>query len=617
MDIYNEFIQKILESGFNEDFFNNVDLTTIKNFIIFLNHNYYSDGLSYISDEDYDKLYEFYKRKTNEEINIDEKYKETLPIYMSSLKKLYSNSKLNHFIENYTSSNIIISSKLDGMAFLFIKNKKNITLYTKGTGYVGRNITHYLPYLNFNRLSLNSYEKIWLRGELIISHKYSKDFNMKSGFLRSQVIGLLNKKIEDSQVDLYKKVDLVFYEILFPYNLNVETQFIILKTLNLLVPRYNIVEKKNYNFSKIYHEFIEKEKYDIDGLVISDMDGTNKIAYKENIYFAKTEIIDIIWNISKDLKYIPSLILNPVKLNKITVEKINGYNAKYLFNNSLGINSKVIIKYSGNIIPILYQIITHSRKIPIPPNSQWDENKIHLVSNVLTTEGLAKVILKYFIVFEINHFKEKSIFNIITFLINKNYKVKNIFNFIDSVGNEILLQNMILGKKKDIFLKEVLETFKNKHIKIIPLLSATNYFIGFNENKLENIILNYPELIDKLINDINLENIDFLDKNKLLSIKYVSVITCNSFINGMNKFIKNKEKFDTYFKINYTYLDKNKIKVYLNKINSDYIFEKYSDYLLITPNKKNADYIIVNDYNLCNSDNICHINDIDKIIKNI
>lgn len=596
---------------------------TIENLIIIFNYNYYHDNEFLIPDQYFDALYEYAKKKNikikeicYQENNLEEI---DLPEEMNSIKKFYPDDKekLESFLKKNFSEELLISSKLDGVSCLLIKNKKKLFLYTKGNTEKGRDISHILKTINFDISKLEKIDKCVLRGELIIKKENKKFLNTKKN-LRNQVIGLINLKNDTK--NLQKYIDIVFYQIYTPV-LEHSKHFTFFKNNNLLYPKYEIVKIESIEnitefLSDTYGEFMEKEIYEIDGLVISNpnikFDFKDKIslnycfAFKKNIFFKDVEIKDIQWNISNNFKCTPILIIEPVKLNESVIEKISAFNAKKLITNKIGIGSIIRIKLSGNIIPNIDFVITTSTNIPFPENFYWDENKVNIyIQNTNDNiDVISKKILKYYYNFKIKKFASTTISSVIKFFSDKK-KIINIFEYIDCVSeffeNEKNKNRKILGIKKDELLYESVKKFKTQHISIINILIATNKFKLFEETKFLNIFKNYPEILDILkkpdpsIKDIDLE--------KLYKIEGINTKVVKSFENGMTYFLKRKNKFNSYFNIDYEVVKKQtSVNVVFTGVKDKdkqcllYLKNFYTEFISVS-NNNNITYVVTVDEN--------------------
>lgn len=550
----------------------------ISNLLIVFEYSYSIKGVSLINDFSFDIIKDkFSNEKLDifltklQEFNNIKNYLEpiTLPYYMPSLKKYYDiNLNILKTISVSQIYKLIIAPKLDGISCLLVIKDGKIDLYTKGNGEKGRCITYLLKYIN---LKIDHLKKtnIVLRGELIIE-KSKADLMPTKKHLRSIVAGLINRdfsKLKEKDYSLYKHIDAVFYYSIIPENITLIEQLKFIKEQNLKYTPLKILNiEKSLNLNRILREIYlkmkEEYKYDIDGIVLSGektiMDFTDKktldnmmFAYKLNTIFSITKVKDIIWELSKDLRYIPKIILETVILDNREINKVSGNNANFIISNQIGIGSEVQIRISGDVIPIIDSVIKKSDNIPLPDNYSWDKLKTHFISNSDNLDSLSKRIELFYIIFKINDIRTQKIKKVIKFFNEKKIKIQNIFDYIKTL-KEWFSKNsreQILGQKYDISLANSIKTFSEKEIEITKILIATNKFKDFNEQRLNQVFSSYPKLYD-IIQDRNLYEI--ITPKILNEIKGISDITSNNFINGLTYFKEEFDNFNNTFKIDYS-----------------------------------------------------------------
>lgn len=538
----------------------------LKNLVYCLDYSYHYLGKALVPDNKFEALEEQVKKLYPDTILYSEKHmsQSILPCPMPSLTKIYNTDfdKIKNKISNF--KNIVISSKLDGVSCLLVKNNK-INLYTKGDGEKGRNISHILNYINLDTSKIPT--KCILRGELIIKKESYHLFNTTRA-LRSQVIGLINRdfsKLSDEMIKLLKAVDLVFYHVIKPKNFTFFQQFEYLKQINLQTPLFKqeSVEKiTRKKIEDIYEKFLQDELYNIDGLVIAENDMIYDMrnidsnyhnllfAFKQNKHFAVTTITKIEWQTSKNCYLIPVLYCKPVSLLNSKITKCSGFNAKNIITRRLGIGAEVSITLAGNIIPSIDTVFVPSDDIKLPNNIRWEGNNI--VSTIVDFSSISKVIEKYFSAFNIKGMSHKTIFNILVKLETENIMVSNIFDFFDGIKDWKIKfpTQTILGEKKDITLIDSLKKMSETPISIISILVATNFFYLISDVKMKTIFDDCPELYPFILDEDNSLDEDELE-NKLISIPSIGDKVAENTIKGINLFKENKTTFDKYFKITY------------------------------------------------------------------
>jgi DNA ligase (NAD+) len=101
----------------------------------------------------------------------------------------------------------------------------------------------------------------------------------------------------------------------------------------------------------------------IDGLVICPVDwkGENTYyptlarAFKLNCEQVPSTVRGIEWKVGKTGKVNPIVLIDPIELNGTTVKRVSGYNFGYLESWNLGVNTRVIVQKSGDIIPCIVE----------------------------------------------------------------------------------------------------------------------------------------------------------------------------------------------------------------------------------------------------------------------
>lgn len=609
-DEFNKYITEINENKKKQ--YSEIEL---KNLVYCLDYSYHYLGKGLVSDEKFDNLVSEAKNTYSDTILYSEKHMSVsqLPCPMPSLIKLYNTDfgKIQKKIEPF--SNVVISSKLDGVSCLLLKNNK-ISLYTKGNGEKGRNISHILSYININTENIPN--KCILRGELIIKKEHKELFNTTRA-LRSQVIGLINRdfnKLDANSISLLKLIDFVFYHVIKPKTFSFYKQFIFLQQINLTVPKFVLeptesITKKS--LENIYEDFITKEPYDIDGLVIAeseliydlrtiDSNYNNLIfAFKQNRHFAITTIERIEWQTSKNCFLIPILHCKPVTLLNNKITKISGFNAKNVISKGLGIGAKISITLAGNIIPSIDTVLEKSDNIPLPDNIKWVG--VNIMSTVVDFVSISKSIEKYFSVFNIKGTSHKTIFNILVKLETEEIIISDIFSFFAGIQNwqTSFPNKTILGEKKDQVLFANIKKMKETPISIVSILVATNYFYLISDTKMKSIFEDCPDLykyiLDEEENEEKITREELLEE--LLNIPSIATKIADNILNGLAKFKSNKKAFDENFKIIYDPISqqKNKIlKVVFTEVkNVESYLEAFEGcFILALAITKNIDYLV-------------------------
>ena len=519
-----------------QNYVHNCNIKQLEKIIIQINDLYYNKD-SPLSDYQYDILYDGLKEKyikynldfkkspcfkVGSDVKSPTKY--LLPYYCGSLDKIKPNTnELNTFIKKYK-NNFFISEKIDGIPLIIEYNCKNFKIFTRGNGKYGLLLDNILlDILDFPKNNIiNKFTYFCVKGECVLDKNSNYNTN-----LRNVVNGILHKKKIDNNI----KINYIAYEILSP-RMNIYNQYRILKSLNFKIPNFILRDNLN-NIENIYKVFREKSNYNIDGLVITHNENY-PIEVNKNPSYSKafkmvleeqikqTTVRDIIWNVSKNGLLKPTVIFDSINIDKTNINKTTGFNAKYIIDNKLGINSIINIIKSGDVIPYIHSIIQSTE--PLLPNCdyKWNDSKIDFIITNLENEQYKKSLILHFI-----HNMEIKYINdgIIDVLYNNNY------NTINKIINMSINDFKSLPKFNDTLSNKIYNSIQDKikNPNIINLLVASNVFgSGIGKKKIESLLNNIPNILDFEINS-NLEN-------KILLIDGFNKITANKILNGLNKF---------------------------------------------------------------------------------
>ena len=389
----------------------------------------YEDGEPLINDTLYDSVCDILKKRNPNDIvfkkigfiDTDDKNKVRLPYHMGSMDKIKEKEGIYKWCDKFRGP-YIISEKLDGASAMLIKKNNTLHLFTRGDGTYGKDISHIIPSLNIPPVD----QDYCIREELIVSKqnflKY-KQFTTP----RSMINGIINKK-KTFENDILEDIDLVCFEMInygVYSNLTMSKQISIMNKLGFITcMNINVVGTDILNFGskncietsfllKQLLEFRLESNYTIDGLIVRDDhvyripdDGNPKysFAFKSNGLGKITKIKNIEWNISKHSYLIPRIEIDPVTIDGNCIRYTTGFNAKFIKENSLGINSEVRIVRSGDVIPYIIEIISRS-DTPLMPviDYKWTSTMVNIVSVENTTELKQKRIVSFFKTLQIDY----------------------------------------------------------------------------------------------------------------------------------------------------------------------------------------------------------------------
>jgi len=502
----------------------------------------YRIGEPIMSDSQFDKLVEQLKDldPKNEILQTigyqikDENRKSRLPIEMASMNKIKSIEDIKDWCrlkEISSTETVVITPKFDGLSLCV--NETTQEAWTRGDGEFGQKSNEHYKLIG-NHLD-NSTRDEYTYGEVMMSKTtFLKKYSTEFANPRNLVAGLLNSK---EPQDTLKDCSYIKYgSISKKLSSNYQTKQQVLDSLNS-----NQEIKVNYHICKIsdvtedllislFHKF--GTEYEIDGLIIeiNDINSQNKLgretssnnpvwarAFKHPSFeqSAQTEIIGISWNISKQGYLKPTLHINPVRLDGVTVSNVTGNNARFVKDMGIGIGAKVLVKRSGMVIPIISEVIEPvDFLMPDVPNIDWNENGVELITLTETDEQKFKQLVSFFEILETDNFGEGVIKQLWD---NGHNTVKNILNLSQSDLEKI---DRFGKRKAEIVYNSIKKATSD--VSLSKLQHATGIFKGLGSKKLALL----EHFTTKPIVD------------QILEIEGFAEISAQSYIDGYDKFFE-------------------------------------------------------------------------------
>lgn len=369
---------------------------------------YHNGRNSTLTDAQYDYLSQYLAEdmKIGAMPMTNDAVKVTLPVHMGSMDKIKSDSNaLASFLHDYRHS-MCISEKLDGISLLIDASRRPIRAYTRGNGDIGQDVSHILPYIRgvptFKTMTLDGY----VRGEAIISRQQWTKISHKGKNARNYVAGIINSK-EPNKDDI-RCIEFTAYEYIpspVPNEImSPSVQFKYLSKCGFSVVRHMVVPHKKVNnqtMLALLDEWKHSSAFEIDGIIIANDAGYSIVsqgnpkhakAFKHNVIenAAETTVTGVEWNISKDGKWKPVVLVESVELEGVTVQRASGYNARFIQENGIGKGAVVRILRSGGVIPKIVEIVEKSDQVVLPSESTWDENGTELIVASSSSSGVLR-----------------------------------------------------------------------------------------------------------------------------------------------------------------------------------------------------------------------------------
>lgn len=292
-----------------------------------------------------------------------------LPYNMSGLTQVYEN-EMHRYISK-DNDLYVISEKLDGTSAQVIYDA-NGTLqiaFSRGNGFEAADITRHIKKISNipKQLKQAPGSTLPIRMEMIIS-KSDWLTHVKNTFIkrngepyvnaRAFTAGSMNSSSNEHGV--YQYIKGIAYTII-DSDLSKQQQFDYLKSLGFDIARYQVRPGSWFNDNNLTIElnaYKASSDYELDGVVVNvdePVPSTPLAAFKYKVTDASNVGIavvnDFICSISKDSYLKPTIHIQAIELNQVTIRKCTGFNMKYIIDNEIQPGCKIRLTRSGDVIP--------------------------------------------------------------------------------------------------------------------------------------------------------------------------------------------------------------------------------------------------------------------------
>lgn len=516
---------------------NAMPINELENVVSQANYAYHSTDKDLISDAAFDIIVDILRQKSpssnvlgqiGSELPADANNKVSLPYYLGSMDKIKPGSRaLSIWLDKYKGP-FTVSEKLDGLSGLLIIKLKSsdndelsMRLYTRGTGSIGQDISHLLPFLSplsskgrkaiIEHLKKQSSAKndvhIAIRGEIILSRsKFEDKYVDAYPKARSLVSGLVNAKPKKYKSQVYRNkasdMDFVAYQIIEPVGMTSQKQFEMLeKTWDMLTANNETISKFNdvNHLEEMLVEYKDSSKYEIDGIIVSDnsrvwpqpKSGNPKhsVAFKMELegQTRDTTVVNVEYNISKQGYLKPRVQFEPVTIGGDTITFATGFNAKFIKDNNLGPGAKIKIIKSGDVIPYIRRVISASSsgKWQEPDvEYKWTDSEVDaLVEDPSQMpEYISSRLIYFFDVMNVDGLRQGTVNK----LVNAGF---DSVNLILSLKAESLVDvDGFKDKSTTKLLKSIKEQLLDKKHPLTQIMAASGCFPGFGRRKIATIV---------------------------------------------------------------------------------------------------------------------------------
>lgn len=500
--------------------------------------SYYNSGISLITDEVYDVLSDRLKILNPDsvvfkQIGAPVKGKKVkLPYWMGSMDKIKTDESLiTKWIKSYKGP-YLVSDKLDGVSCLLTLSNGEITLYTRGDGTMGQNITHLVDLVNLptDKL-LKQTDDIVIRGELIMEKAKFEQYAKIMSNARNMVAGIVNSKKESVNKKYAASVDFVTYEVIEP-QVKPSEQMKLLKKWEMNVVYYDLYNDIDLTMlDAILQKRKKKSVYEIDGIIVTDdhKHPRNRsgnpgysFAYKGLTPTADVKVIEVLWKASKDGYLVPRIHFEKVRLSQADLEYTTGFNGKFINDNKIGPGAIIRVIRSGDVIPYIISIIKPAKKPDIPTDISytWDKTGVNIiVDNADENESVIIMRLTKFV-------KDIGVENLSEGIIKR--LVKNGHDNIPKIMSLTVDDLLSIEGFQEKLATKIYNNLNEKldQLDILQLMTASNCFgRGLGERKIRKILNVYPNIVNEYTSKTKKEW-----ETKLLGLEGFDTISVNQFI---------------------------------------------------------------------------------------
>ena len=531
-----------------QDFIKTNKKKDIINVLVEADKAFFNSGQPKLTDDIYDIIKDYIRKKYPKDaylkrVGADVDNKVVLPYYMGSQNKIKdSESEITKYKKKYPGP-YLISDKLDGVSGMFVYEGDNVKLYTRGNGREGQDISHLHKYIS-GFPKIKKQDKLAVRGEFIISKDNWDKLKKVDDTLsnpRNTVSGAINSKILNKQ--LLKMIDFVAYTLVYP---NLPNGLPALDKMKFNVVNNTVVDDIGLAFLSKNLEYSRKNKYVIDGIVISDISKVYEIALGKNPEYSfafksihtleQIEVIvkEVEWNISKDKYMKPIVKFDEILLDDVKIKQATGFNAGYIEKNNIGPGSRIVIIRSGNVIPHIQSVLTTSANgKPSMPGEldkdyKWNDTHVDIIK--IGEDRNADFDIKNIVYF----MKTAEVDNMGPGNITKIYNAgfHNIKSILKIQKEDLLKIEGFKGKSADNILKSL---EKVKELDCLVLMDASNMLgRGFSYKKIKMITDVYPSIL--IDNAENREKSLKISIEDLMKVEGIAKISAKLFIENLPRF---------------------------------------------------------------------------------
>ena len=312
------------------------------------------------------------------------------------------------------------------------------------------------------------------------------------------IAGIINSKTINP--DIVADIDFVAYELIKPIMKPSDQLHYIKDVLQLKCVEFQSHETISNNIlSDRLIDWRKNYQYEIDGVICIDdniykrtsSNPKHAFAFKMvlNDQFVEAQVVQVLWNPSKDGYLKPRIKLNPVTLNGVVISYVTGFNAKYIIDNKIGVGTILTLIRSGDVIPHILNIVRPAPEPQLPTYDYvWNSTKVDFILRDASQNETvkSKIICGFFEILKVHQLGCGLILRLI----------ENKYDTIPKILKMTIEDFKSIKGFQDTLSTNIHTNIQNslEKITLSELTQATNIFgHGFGEKKFELIIIPGPE----------------------------------------------------------------------------------------------------------------------------
>jgi len=366
------------------------------------NWAYHNTDTPIMSDEEYDILLEQLRTLSPNHpllnvIGANPNGGLQLPVPLASLDKVrMGEAGLARWQKRCGPVACVASEKLDGLSGLYINKQGKSSLYLRGNGVKGVDVSRVLGSVDVPKTPC------MVRGEIVLP----KTDTPAGSIGRSLINGWVHRSL-DATAPLAKelaKVHFVAYQVITPAGMTRSEQMTWLNSNGFRTPAWKkvtppVTEKGLYD---LLVKSKEESAYPLDGIVLGTdtvpvqltelKNPPDAVAFKAALEEQKhaTTVVQVEWNVSRLGVWIPRIQIEPVVIGGAKIEWLTGHSAKIMNESKIGPGARIVVRRSGDVIPTLDTVLTPCPTGPsLPPAGSWtwDDTQVHAILSEGSSEG--------------------------------------------------------------------------------------------------------------------------------------------------------------------------------------------------------------------------------------